>query len=314
LNSQFSEYPHFSVVIPTFNRRSEVKRALGSVLNQDFDDYEVILVDDASTDGTVDAVMAMGSPRIRVVSHSENRGVCPARNSGVAAAVGDWILFLDSDDELLPGGLRCIDRYTRVAPSNIARFGFMYRQDDGSLSPDPAPRGEILNYEKYISWTTIFHTGDFFNCIRRRTFNSIQFEDNRSYETLYHLEFAKQFLTLLIPEVVAFIHRDALNRVSNLSRADLIERLRRDAPDNALATGTIIARHGEALMRLAPNRYKMLVRNRFLFDFLAARRWDGFLHAVNYLRRYPNSVSGWGILALGMLGSSPLAWIKSSRR
>ncbi len=85
-----------SVVIPTFNRAACVGEAIESVLAQTFRDYEIIVVDDGSTDDTA-AVLAKCAQRIRVL-RQQNRGASLARNAGISAALGDWIAFLDSDD------------------------------------------------------------------------------------------------------------------------------------------------------------------------------------------------------------------------
>jgi glycosyltransferase involved in cell wall biosynthesis len=95
--------PLFSVVIPTYNRATSVRRAIDSVLRQTFDDYELIVVDDGSTDTTSDVVRGYGE-RIVYVSQP-NRGVSAARNAGILRSAGEWIAFLDSDDEWLPGYL-----------------------------------------------------------------------------------------------------------------------------------------------------------------------------------------------------------------
>jgi glycosyltransferase involved in cell wall biosynthesis len=98
-----SRTPGVSVVIPTCNRAWCLGEALDSVLAQDFRDFELIVVDDGSTDGTAGLLAGYGD-RIRVVSQ-ENRGVSAARNAGIAAARGGLIAFLDSDDLWLPGKL-----------------------------------------------------------------------------------------------------------------------------------------------------------------------------------------------------------------
>jgi len=90
-----------SVVLPTFNRASVLSRAVDSVLAQTFADFELIIVDDGSTDNTVEYLHSIEDKRVRVVLLTENRGIGGARNAGIAAARGKYIAFQDSDDEWL---------------------------------------------------------------------------------------------------------------------------------------------------------------------------------------------------------------------
>lgn len=96
--------PKVSVIIPTYNRLPMLKEAVDSVLAQDFEDGELIVVDDGSTDGTSEEMRKYGG-RVKVLEHSENRGVSAARNRGVLRARGKYIAFLDSDDLWVKGKL-----------------------------------------------------------------------------------------------------------------------------------------------------------------------------------------------------------------
>jgi len=97
--------PKVSVVIPTYNRLPMLKEAVRSVLAQDFEDFELIVVDDASTDGTFEELKQFGG-RVKVIEHEENRGVSAARNRGVLHAKGKYVAFLDSDDLWVKGKLK----------------------------------------------------------------------------------------------------------------------------------------------------------------------------------------------------------------
>ena len=90
--------PRVSVVIPAFNRAGTIREAAESVLSQSFDDLELIVVDDGSSDGTLTALEAVSDSRLRVLALRENRGVSVARNRGIDAARAPWVAFQDSDD------------------------------------------------------------------------------------------------------------------------------------------------------------------------------------------------------------------------
>jgi glycosyltransferase involved in cell wall biosynthesis len=98
--------PAVSVVVPVYNRARTLARALSSILAQTFPDFELIVVDDGSTDDSAGVAEGFGDSRIRVLRHPENRGVAAARNTGIGAARGNYVAFLDSDDEWLPEKLK----------------------------------------------------------------------------------------------------------------------------------------------------------------------------------------------------------------
>jgi glycosyltransferase involved in cell wall biosynthesis len=97
--------PEVSVVIPTYNRAATVERAIQSALAQTLPPLEVIVVDDASDDRTEERLGMIRSPLLRVIRHAQNQGAAGARNTGIEAARGDCIAFLDADDEWLPNKL-----------------------------------------------------------------------------------------------------------------------------------------------------------------------------------------------------------------
>jgi glycosyltransferase involved in cell wall biosynthesis len=102
-----------SVIIPTYNRRNTLSRAVESVLNQIYKPIEIIVVDDGSTDGTKEMFSEM-YPLVRYI-YQANSGVSSARNTGINSASGDWIALLDSDDEWLPDKL---DRQVKLLQDN----------------------------------------------------------------------------------------------------------------------------------------------------------------------------------------------------
>jgi glycosyltransferase involved in cell wall biosynthesis len=115
--------PRVSVVIPVFNRPEAVRRAIQSVLTQTFDDFEILVVDDASTDDTPAAVLAFDDPRIRLVRHDRKRGGSAARNTAIRAGSAPFVAFLDSDDEWLPTKL---ERQLEVFARGGERLGLVY--------------------------------------------------------------------------------------------------------------------------------------------------------------------------------------------
>lgn len=90
--------PHVSIIIPLYNKAPYIKRALDSVISQTIQDFEVIVVNDGSTDGGEHIVEGYSDARIHLV-HQKNKGVSAARNRGVSLAKSNMVAFLDADDE-----------------------------------------------------------------------------------------------------------------------------------------------------------------------------------------------------------------------
>ena len=99
--------PFFTVVIPTHNRSLLLKRAVESVLSQTFEDFELIVIDDHSTDDTASVVKSFTDHRMRYLTNQRTKGACGARNTGIFSAKGKWVAFLDDDDVWLPEKLKC---------------------------------------------------------------------------------------------------------------------------------------------------------------------------------------------------------------
>ena len=124
--------PAVSVVIPTYNRGPLLLEAVESVRAQTFDDWELIVADDGSTDGSLEAVEALGDPRVRVLRLPHGGNVSAVRNAGVAASRAEWVAFLDSDDAWLPGRLEL--QLAALRPTS-ARWSY-----GGAELMDPAGR------------------------------------------------------------------------------------------------------------------------------------------------------------------------------
>lgn len=107
--------PAVSIILPTYNRADTLPRALDSVFAQQFEDWELVVVDDGSTDDSADLVAGHRDPRIRLIRQT-NAGTYVARNRGLEAAQGRWITFLDSDDAWQPHYLALSTAFLRWAP------------------------------------------------------------------------------------------------------------------------------------------------------------------------------------------------------
>lgn len=118
-----------SVIIPTYNRSHLLPRAIDSVLSQTFTNFELIIIDDGSTDGTKEVVSKYQKKdnRIKYIKHEINMGGNKARNTGIKSSRGDYISFLDSDDEWLPNKLE--KQLNIFKKSKNQNLGFVYCRD-----------------------------------------------------------------------------------------------------------------------------------------------------------------------------------------
>ena len=125
----------FSVIIPLYNKAETIGRAIRSVLNQKYSDFELIVVDDGSTDHGADIVRGFHDPRIRLIQQ-ENGGVSKARNTGIEAAKYDYLTFLDADDEYLPLFLYTIySLILRYPNSSMFACSYWFQFLDGTNKP-----------------------------------------------------------------------------------------------------------------------------------------------------------------------------------
>ena len=127
-----------SVVLPTYNRAHTVRTAIDSVLAQSYEDFELIVVDDGSTDDTPTVVSDVSDHRVQYLRFPENRGANVARNAGIRAADGQYIAFQDSDDVWRPRKLELQVRTFERAPEDVGVvYTGYYRVSDGDRQYGP---------------------------------------------------------------------------------------------------------------------------------------------------------------------------------
>ena len=204
--------PYFSILVPVYNTESYLEECIRSVLSQSFGDYELILTDDGSTDGSgalLDAC-AGTDPRIRVF-HKENRGLLHTRRFEIARAEGSHIVFLDSDDRFAPDILKILHDAFESSGCDGVFYGSLRFCDGRILDEDRLCSEPKIIRDKRELYRTCFLC-DTYNTIWRKAVRAEVF-DGRSYEAYYNIQSGEDLLqtveilencssVLLLPDIL----------------------------------------------------------------------------------------------------------------
>ncbi len=307
----------FTIVVPVFNREAEILRCVGNVLAQRFPHFELVLVDDGSTDTSLARMRAISDERVRVLAHTHNRGVCPARNTGIRAARGRWVVFLDSDDELASDeALGRMHALASAAPDGIAAVWFRCLLDDGRLSPDPMPSMAEWDYRGYIRFleATFGRPRDMIRCVRRACFEHVLYPDSRMLEDKFHLDFARRFRSRAFPDVLRLYHQSAANQlVAQVGRLDPV----RDAAflrDRAAGMRDLLREHGAAIRALAPGVYRDYLARACAQSLLAGQQGSAVANALRMTAISPTGARSWALLAAALAGPAVARTLLGTQR
>lgn len=174
----------FSIIIPAYNAEAYLQRCLDSIFSQEFDDYEVIVINDGSTDRTAALLEEYSSihPNLQVLTQS-NHGMSTARNRGIDKAKGEYILFVDSDDRLCPDALATLAPH--LNGEDIICFGTqIYNESRGIYTDNPIQPTTTIPGWDYFNLYRLKSTPVHFVCIWQRVYrrgflkeNSLHFVD-----------------------------------------------------------------------------------------------------------------------------------------
>jgi len=263
-----------SIITATYNRAAVLARAIDSVVRQDYSFWELLIVDDGSTDETQELLRGYKDERITVLTHSENRGVSAAKNTGLDHMSGEWFTFLDSDDEAVPHALsemlavvemhpdvdavtcNCLDSVTR----EFTGFG--------------------LDQEGYVDARAVANAGgEYWGITRTRLLGRLRFNERISGgEAAVWLKISARAVRYYIDRGLRVYHREGADRVSRQSR------------ERQNTTHLLMARDDEylsLLKELAPERHAEAVFRTVVAAVDSGERAT----AWRFLRRYDGSVA-----------------------
>jgi len=291
--------PMISVVVPTFERAHLVGEAIASVLQQTYPHFELLVVDDGSTDGTTELISQFKDARLTLVSIA-HQGRSQARNEGVARARGEWIVFLDSDDQAGPTWLEEMHSASHDAAVGVVCCGARVSTehaaggDHAARTMLPRRLGPI-----YSNRVGLFRAGTFL--VRREVFEAVGGYDRR----LAYAENSELAIRLARycderSRGFATVHRPLIRirkRRESTGEAGLRERLE--------ATELMLERHGDWYRTAAAPAY---ARHRAIagtYAYRLGRRGRAIRHFAAAAAAHPGRPAHWGRLCLALV--SPLA-------
>ncbi len=211
----------FSIITPTYNRAHTLQRAIDSLLQQSYQNFEMIIVDDGSTDETTQVVKRyLSDPRIKYITSNKNAGVGVARNIGLDSIASDvqWVTFLDSDDEFVSDALENMHK-TITRNRSIHYFRFAAQYTSGEYACDSRQDGAILDYQAVLS--TMATTGEWVSLLSREIIdNGFRFEESvNGFEHIAWFQLSKREKVLYDATVVRRYHTDTIS-FSNPGKID----------------------------------------------------------------------------------------------
>lgn len=198
------ESPFFSIIIPIYNTEKYIKQCLISILEQSFPNFEVLLIDDGSTDNSIDICQSMHDSRIRIIK-KKNEGVSIARNIGLNHTKGKWVIFIDSDDFLINNHvLKTI--YKTISAQQAEWFLFdTARYDKGTFKNIRSNKNNLLldlHYIQHIKhfalWGYVFKNS-IIQQHKIRFVNNLAYSEDRIFIYQYAIHTSN---TYLAPEII----------------------------------------------------------------------------------------------------------------
>lgn len=232
--------PVVSVVVPTHDRPGRLRQAVASVLAQTFADFEIVVVDDGSTESAEEVLRELGDPRIRVFRHDRPEGAPRARNAGIRAARAEYLAFLDDDDEWLPQKLeRQLAAFAAAPPEvGVVYTGFEVVSDKtGRVASRAIPRLPSSPYVRFLR-STVFSTS--VPLLRMECLRKVGLFDEAlpgTQDRDLWLRIARHFAFVGVPEVLVRLHIHGAQLSTDLkskieAKERILEKYRQDLEQN----------------------------------------------------------------------------------
>ena len=211
--------PMVSVIIPVYNRKKVLLDAINSVLRQTFTDYEIVIVDDGSEDPV--KILERDYDKLHIIEHKSNFGESAARNTGIQAAVGKYIAFLDSDDEWLPEKLAIQVSFLEQNPKlGLCTTGYIYETEEGTSIEIPKPQ---KNWHRYLAQGIHLAPGSTLMG-NRKLMSKFLYDVNfsRMLDLDWFLRFTKEYSIDVIQKSLSVIHRGGRPPAEEVEKVNLL--------------------------------------------------------------------------------------------
>lgn len=203
-----------SIIIPTFNRAKYISKAINSCLNQTYENIEIIIVDDCSTQNYKIVLEKLKDKRIRYFKNSQNKGGCYSRNRGIEESRGKFINFLDDDDTLHPEKIKLqIQQFndSKINNLGVVTCDVKYNRKDISTIKKNRGRGNI--YVNLLKSYCVFATHSML--IKREVFNSVKYDlklqSSQEYDLM--IQMSRKFNFDYVPKILAYVY-ESENQIS----------------------------------------------------------------------------------------------------
>lgn len=207
----------FSIIIPNYNRAAIIYKSIKSVLDQTYTDFEIIVVDDCSTDDSLEQISKIKDRRLKVYNLKTNSGPAAARNFGIFKSEGEFISFLDSDDMYEKNFLEKTLESLRNAGENVgfSWTGVRYHKDEKEKEYIWIPDSKKEPYKTFLH---SLHIGTSSGVtVKKEVFNTCgAFREDlpAAEDTEFFLRITKKFDFTIIPEILVNIYKDGSDRLS----------------------------------------------------------------------------------------------------
>jgi glycosyltransferase involved in cell wall biosynthesis len=210
-----------SIITPSYNTGDFISETIKSVINQDYKNWELIIVDDCSEDNSIDIIKTFRDNRIRLIVNSTNKGAAYCRNHAIEIAKGEWIAFLDSDDVWYSKKLSTQIRYMKIYNISFSYTEYTVMNDSSRLL------GKKISGPKYVTYSKM-RNYCYLGCLTvmyRRSLGNVKITNiSKNNDYAIWLRLSHHATCVLLPEVLA-VYRKRANSISSVNKIDMAKHL-----------------------------------------------------------------------------------------